>query len=305
MHVVAFFRRNTQYASDISNEEKRNKLFSRSTKVYLKQIETQILFQPMNQCKFIYHFLKVNGLIPFHFDINKQKAFPSTSSCFYSVAFAVLLSFYLTYHCYILCLLIVDTDDNLVFVLVLLVDVTTASWKVFSIYIIQLIRRNEIIESINLLRKLCKLILNDDFDSTLMHSCKMKCLSLSIQIMSLVVAFSVYEYNISLYYTIQNFVLILYVNVTTTIIVSIFYCGCMIFSDRFYQILDDRMKNLIDSIDVSFNGSYDIDDHAIDQIAFLYQQTTVFTTKVCAVYAIQIIVSLCGIIVWIVAAVSH
>ncbi len=266
---------------------------------------------------FVYQFLKVNGLIPFKFNFDKCRASPSLASLVYSIAFTFLLTL-MTHYVYKLCMLIIDMDEDLVDILVLLVDLTTAFSKAFSVFFLQLVQRNKIIESINAFIKLCELTFDGDvcdkklifgkfFDSKLRNSCKIKSLSLLIQIIFLTLAYCMYEYNVSLYYTIQNGILILYINIVTTVSISVFYCSGMLFSAQFYHILDKKMKKLVDkSIDGGGGGSYNEKYVCtIEQISCLYEHVTVFTSKVFNIYAFQIITSLIGIIVWILASVRN
>lgn len=257
--------------------------------------------------RFLYSFSKVTGLVPFYFDFDKNRAFPSITAVLYSAAFAVILSSYLTYYAYVLSGLIMDMDDDLVIVLVLIVDMVTAYLKTVSFYILQLVQRHKIIELINSLIRILELVSDQDsnekltlksfFDKKLTNSCRTKCVTVCIQIFSLITAFSIYQYNVSLYYTLQNVILILFTNITTTIVISIFYCGSMLFSARLYQILSAKIMMLSTSCDENQN------QNEIEQISFLYEHVTVFTTKICQIYAFQIIISLVGIIVWILASV--
>lgn len=262
--------------------------------------------------QFLYHFSKVNGLVPFHVDFDKKRAFACTNSVLYSIAFTFIFSTYLTYYVYILSVLVIDINEDLVVRLVLVVDMVTALVKAVLVYVLQLVRRHELIKSINSFIKICEWIFEPEinqklrfsafFNRKLTNSCWIKCISFGFQITLLLIAYSFSDYNISLNHTIQNGIIIFYTNTTNIVVTSLFYCGGMLFSARFYQILDEKIERLSKSIDENHN-----DDLArtVDQISCLYEHITVFTSSISRIYAFQLIVSLIAIIVWILASVRN
>lgn len=252
--------------------------------------------------QFLYFLLKVHGLIPFKFDFDKRKAFHTTTSLRYSIVFSIIFWIYLTYYIFDICSLINRIEKDLLMMYMLTIDMVTAFFKTLCVYIIQLVNSRKIIASINSLMTLCEEIFGQDLtvrscfaDSKLRNYCKRKVLSVSVQVISLTIGFVTSEYNLSLYYAIQNTIFILWVNVITTIVNSVFYCGSMLFSVRFYQILDRRIKMLSES-----NGG-----GTIEEISFLYEQITTFTSKVSDIYVLEIVLSLIGIIIWGTASVSR
>lgn len=263
--------------------------------------------------KFVYRFLKIHGLIPFHFDFNKRKAFFTNTSLSYSVVFALVLWSYLTYYVYTICALIIRIEQDSLMIFVLLIDMVTAFFKAFCVGIVQLLKRHKIVDLINSFMKLCEQIFGEDFifsscffDLKLRNSFKTKLLSVSVQIISLTIAFFNYDYNLSFYYTVQNAILILWINIITTIVNSVFYCGSMLFIVRFYQILEEKLRMLGQlGAQLGVDSSKKNDDCAIDRIYFLYEQIITFTSKVCDIYVFQIILSLSGVIIWTTASVSR
>lgn len=255
--------------------------------------------------QFLYRFSKVNGLVPFYFDFDKKRAFASTTSVLYSIVFTLVFSSYVTYYIYVVYIGIIDIDDDLLVVLMLSVDMVTTFLKPVLVYILQLIRRHELIKSINLFIKICEFEQEIDqkfFNKKLTNSCKIKCLSVGIQMISLLIAVSMSDYSISVYQTIHSGIVTMYVSTTTIVVTSGFYCSGMLFSARFYQILDEKVKRLSKSIDENHK-----EDHirTIDQISFLYEHITVFTSSICQIYAFQIIISLIGMVVWILSSVKN
>lgn len=280
---------------------------NRSISLHLNHIKMKFWFNKPTQS--VYYFSKVNGLVPFLFDFDKCRAFASIASVFYSIAFTLIISSYLTHFIYELSTSIIMYDDFLI-VLILLVDINSALLKTFSLCVLQLVHRCEIIKSINLFVKICELLFEPEcnhklridsfFDRKLTNSCRSKCIAVGIQMLMLIIAFCLYDFNVSLYHTINNGILIFYTKITTTIVFSAFYCGGMLFSARLYQCLDKRLKGLSKSMD----GSYNNEKH-VDQISFLYERITAFTSKLCHIYAFQITISLIGIIVWVLGSVRN
>lgn len=251
---------------------------------------------------FLYGFLKFNGLIPFHLDIRKLKASLSRSSVVYSLAYTLILFSYTVTYMYQACTIIFDDNVDRLLAVILAIGSVMAAFKTLVLYLIQIVQRHKIIDSINLLCKLCKLAFNKEvlcIDSTLMGFCKGKCWTLVAQIFLLSITFGFYEYNWSSYYTINNFIIIVYSHSTTTIGCSVFFYGCMLCSARLYKFLNQKMEELRElSKGTSYSQNKDIQLLTLDEITFLYQQTTAFTEKLCLIHSFQIIFSLTGIIVW-------
>lgn len=262
----------------------------------------------------LYYFSKVHGLVPFGFDFDRRRAYASNASLLYSIAFTIILSSYLTYYMYVFCVVVITMDEDLVIVLVLICDIVIACLNGISLYILQLVQRRKIIELINSFMKIFELIIEQDrvecnrklrfksfFDEKLTNSCGMKCISVVIQIITGIISFSIYEYNLSFYQTFQNGIVTWFTCITCTMTNTVFYCGGMLFSARFYQILNKQIKRLTKSMDCSANIENNI--HSIDRISFLYQHITTLTSKLCRIYAFQITISLIGIVMWILACV--
>lgn len=254
--------------------------------------------------EFLYHFLKLNGLVLFYFDFDRRTAILATNSMYYSIAFILIFWSYLLYYVFTACALVIRKEKDLLIVFVLITDLITAYWKAFCMYVFQLIKRREIVESINWFIKFCALVFGRDcnfkscfFDTKLTNSCKKKCWSVILQITLLITSLCTYEYNGSAYRVIDT-ILFVWISTLTTIVTSVFYWNSMMFSARFYQILDKKIKKLNQSI----NGS-SIDD-MIDQIYYLYEQIATFKSKVCEIYAFHIVTSLIGTVVWGTASVS-
>lgn len=128
--------------------------------------------------QFLYTFSKINGLVPFYFDFNKGKAFPSTPSVIYSIFFTLVLSSFLTYYIYILSVLIVDHDKELVIVIVLIADVMTAILKTILMFVFQLVRRQKIIQSINSFVRICEILFEHEYNHKSMANDIIRCLSI-------------------------------------------------------------------------------------------------------------------------------
>lgn len=251
--------------------------------------------------QFSYRFLKLNSLIPFHFDFDKGLAVPSRYSTLYALLFTSLLFLYLVHYLFNMLSLFVEIDGDLIMVLVLAVDLIATVLTSFSVYIIQIVQKDKIVVLVNFFIKLSQIIFDGEILTTskmkfVFDCCKMKGMSVAAQLIFLSIAVGEFAYNMSLSDTMHNFILLIYINCTTTVAFSVFYSCSMLLSARFYQMLDQRMKKLNIFTD-------DIHPNSIDQISFLYQQITSFTTKLCAVYAVQIIVLLTSGIVWMVASV--
>lgn len=264
-----------------------------------------------SRLQFLYLFLKINGLIPFKFDFDKQEAIHTATSLRYSVIFSVIFWSYLTYYVCVICTSIISAEKEVLMMSVLVIDIIAAFFKTLCVYVIQLVNSRKIVESINLLMKLCEEIFGKDFsltscfsDSNLRKSFQKKLLSVSVQAVSLTIAFFVSEYNASynapFYYMIQNLVFILWVNLITTTINSVFYCGSMLIVTRFYEILDGKARMLGHFTD----GRFNVNDY-IDQMYLVREQIVTFTTKVCSIYVLQIVYLLIGIIIWATASVSE
>lgn len=259
-----------------------------------------------NAIVFCYHFLKINGLIPFHFDFNIQKAFNTTVSSLYSIVFSLIFWSYLTYCVCDMCRLVFINEPDSLMMRIEIIDMATAYFKALTVCILQIVKRRKIVESINLFMNLSELVFGSNcnlkscfLDSNFKNSCKNKCWSISIQIMALVVAFTMHEYNVSFFYAMKNFVLVVWINITTTIATSVFYCGSMLFSARFYQILSEKLKKCKKGDSSSGNNF-----RTIDQISSFYENITTLTSKVSDIYVFLITTSLIGIIVWVSASVS-
>lgn len=260
----------------------------------------------------LYHFSKVTGLVPFRFDFVKRRAFESITSVFYSIAFTLIISSYLAHYIYVLSFLITALDEDLLIVLILLVDLVSALLKAVSFYIQLLVQRRAIIESINSFMIICELIFEPEcnhkqrfksfFNKKLTNACRTKCTSVCIQVIMLIIAFSIYDLNVSLYYTINNAILISYTRILTTIATSVLYCGGMLFTARLYRCLNKQIKGLSKSIDGLYNENHDA-QYSIDQISFLYERITALTSKICRIYAFQITISFIGIIAWLLGSV--
>lgn len=258
--------------------------------------------------QFLYLFLKINGLIPFKFDFDKQEAIHTATSLRYSVIFSLIFWSYLTYYVCVICTSIISVEKEVLLMSVVLIDIIAAFFKTLCVYIIQLVNSRKIVESINSLMKLCEEIFGKDFrltscfsDSNLRKSFQKKLLSVSVQAVSLTIAFFVSEYNAPapFYYMIQNLVFTLWVNLITTTINSVFYCGSMLFVTRFYEILDGKARMLGHFTD----GRVNVND-CIDRMYLVREQIATFTTKVCSIYVLQIVYLLIGIIIWATASVS-
>lgn len=128
--------------------------------------------------QFLYLFLKINGLIPFKFDFDKQEAIHTATSFRYSVIFSLIFWSYLTYYVCVICTSIISVEKEVLLMSVVLIDIIAAFFKTLCVYIIQLVNSRKIVESINSLMKLCEEIFGKDFrltscfsDSNLRRSC--------------------------------------------------------------------------------------------------------------------------------------